>query len=43
VRITTAEALDRAVAMEDRFNRLFLRMLRQMRDLRPLHNTGDDE
>lgn len=33
-RITTADAIDRAIAMADRFNRLYLRTLRQMRDLR---------
>ena len=33
-RLLTAEWIDRAAAMADRFNRLFLRTLRQMRDLR---------
>jgi hypothetical protein len=33
-RITTADAIDRAISMADRFNRLYLRTLRQMRDLR---------
>lgn len=33
-RVSVADAIDRAVAMADRFNRLFLRTLRQMRDLR---------
>ena len=33
-RLDAAEAIDRALALADRFNRLFLRTLRQMRDLR---------
>jgi hypothetical protein len=34
LRVTTVEAIDQAAAMVDRFNRLFLRTLRQIRDLR---------
>ena len=34
-RIHTAAAMDQAAAMCDRFNRLFLRTLRALRDLRP--------
>jgi hypothetical protein len=33
-RLTMAEALERAAAMADRFNRIFLRTLRALRDLR---------
>jgi hypothetical protein len=33
-RLTAAEYLERATQMADRFNRMFLRVLRQMRDLR---------
>jgi len=33
-RLTASEYLDRATQMADRFNRMFLRILRQMRDLR---------
>ena len=33
-RLDVADAIDRAIAMADRFNRLYLRTLRQMRDLR---------
>ncbi len=33
-RLTTVEAIEQAAAMADRFNRLFLRTLRQLRDLR---------
>ncbi len=33
-RVTTVEAIEQAAAMVDRFNRLFLRTLRQLRDLR---------
>jgi len=33
-RLDVADAIDRAMAMADRFNRLYLRTLRQMRDLR---------
>lgn len=33
-RLNVAEAIDRAFTMVDRFNRMFLRTLRQMRDLR---------
>ena len=33
-RVTTAEAIQEAVVMVDRFNRMFLRCLRQLRDLR---------
>jgi hypothetical protein len=33
-RLDAAEAIDRALVMADRFNKLFLRTLRQMRDLR---------
>ena len=33
-RISTHVALEEAAAMADRFNRLFLRTLRQLRDLR---------
>ncbi len=33
-RVTTAEAIEQAAAMADRFNRLFLRTLRHLRDLR---------
>ncbi len=33
-RVTTAEAIEQAASMADRFNRLFLRTLRQLRDLR---------
>jgi hypothetical protein len=33
-RVTTQEAIEQAAAMVDRFNRLFLRTLRQIRDLR---------
>jgi hypothetical protein len=33
-RLTSQETIDNAMAMADRFNRLFLRTLRQMRDLR---------
>jgi hypothetical protein len=33
-RLTAAEYLERATQMADRFNRMFLRILRQMRDLR---------
>lgn len=33
-KISVADAIDRAVNMADRFNRLYLRTLRQMRDLR---------
>ena len=33
-RLSRAEAIEQAVAMADRFNRLFLRTMRQLRDLR---------
>ncbi len=33
-RVTSVEAIEQAAAMADRFNRLFLRTLRQLRDLR---------
>jgi hypothetical protein len=33
-RVSDAEAMDRAAAMADRFNRIFLRTLRALRDLR---------
>ncbi len=33
-RVSTVEAIEQAAAMADRFNRLFLRTLRQLRDLR---------
>ncbi len=33
-RVSTIEAIEQAAAMADRFNRLFLRTLRQLRDLR---------
>ncbi len=33
-RVTTVEAIEQAAGMADRFNRLFLRTLRQLRDLR---------
>jgi hypothetical protein len=33
-RLSAAEMVENAMAMADRFNRLFLRTLRQMRDLR---------
>ena len=33
-RVSRVEAIDQAVAMVDRFNRLHLRTLRQLRDLR---------
>jgi hypothetical protein len=39
-RITTADAIDRAIAMADRFNRLYLRTLRQMRDLRRIRRPN---
>jgi hypothetical protein len=33
-RVSEAEAIDQAAAMMDRFNRIFLRTLRALRDLR---------
>lgn len=33
-RLSAAETVENAMAMADRFNRLYLRTLRQMRDLR---------
>jgi hypothetical protein len=38
-RITEAEALDRAMAMSERWNRMFLRTLRALRDLRRYAST----
>jgi hypothetical protein len=38
-RLEDAEAMDQAAAMVDRFNRIFLRTLRALRDLRRFANT----